>query len=92
MVARNPDWVQDRNYRKHYGLTLAQVQDMTAKQGGVCYVCQGPPDVRGSLHVDHNHRTGAIRKLLCTRCNAALGMVDDDPARLRALIAYLEEH
>jgi len=42
------------------------------------------------LVVDHDHSTGRVRKLLCNACNLAIGMVQEDPARLRALAAYLE--
>ncbi len=39
---------------------------------------------------DHDHRTDEFRGILCGNCNQALGLVDDDPARLRALADYLE--
>lgn len=41
------------------------------------------------LVLDHCHKTGKVRGVLCRACNLALGYVDDDPARLRALIDYL---
>jgi len=43
-------------------------------------------------HVDHCHKTQAVRGLLCGMCNLALGMVKDNPNRLRGLADYLEEH
>jgi hypothetical protein len=42
------------------------------------------------LNIDHDHQTGALRGVLCSRCNTALGMFGDDPAKLRAAAAYLE--
>lgn len=53
---------------------------------GVCEAC----GAEGSVHRDHNHKTGFIRGLLCAACNSALGFAHDDPARLAALIEYLK--
>ncbi len=59
---------------------------MLAAQHGVCAICQTAP----AIHVDHDHRTGQIRGLLCFRCNAALGQLADDPLVLRRAARYLE--
>ncbi|QOC59453.1 endonuclease VII [Microbacterium phage AnnaLie] len=53
----------------------------------VCAVC-GATHKR--FHVDHDHATGQVRGLLCGPCNQTLGLMQDDPARLRAAAAYLE--
>ena len=44
---------------------------LLAEQGGVCAICGNPPKTRG-LSIDHDHKTGAVRGLLCFRCNRAL--------------------
>jgi len=46
----------------------------------------------GAYHVDHDHLSGAIRGLLCHKCNAALGMVGDSIDHLLGLIQYLKTH
>ena len=72
-----------------YGLTLEAYQDLFARQGGVCAICGAPPGNR-ALAVDHDHGSGEVRGLLCTRCNVGIGGFRDDPELLAAAIAYLE--
>ena len=45
-----------------------------------------------SLHVDHDHRTGRIRGILCFRCNNAIGDLEDDPELLTRGAEYVLEH
>lgn len=83
--------------KTNYGLTVEQYAEMYAVQGGVCAVCRRPETIlrRGkvkSLEVDHNHETGQIRELLCGACNPALGLLKEDPLRIRALADYIERH
>ena len=44
--------------------------------------------IKGRLNVDHDHVTGQVRALLYLNCNAALGILRDDPQRIEALLAY----
>lgn len=66
--------VYDRNKRlmSLYGITLEQYEQMLTAQNGVCAICGRIPTGR-SLHVDHNHKTGEVRGLLCHSCNFAIG-------------------
>jgi len=89
-------------YRKaalkyNYGITLAEYEDILAAQNGACSICHGKEPAatkfgKKSLHVDHNHKTGAIRGLLCTNCNLALGNFKDNKQSLLRAIIYLEKH
>ena len=78
------------NLRIQYGLTVEQYDAMLETQGGVCAICGDLPSGK-ALHVDHNHKDGAIRGLLCNRCNRCLGLFKDDPAVIKAALDYLEE-
>lgn len=71
-----------------YGITEEQVEERLARQGGICLICLSAK----AVHVDHDHRTGVIRGLLCFSCNGALGQFADDPRRMRMAAAYLERH
>lgn len=83
--------ISDRksHLKRKYGITPEEYDTLLAQQGGVCGICGREPNRGISLHVDHDHATGAVRGLLCFRCNNALGDFDDDPVLLRAAAAYL---
>lgn len=69
--------------KRRYGLTAVEYRAL--KEAG-CAVC-------GSHErpcIDHDHKTGRVRAILCHNCNLALGHTKDDPDRLRALAEYLE--
>ena len=60
-------------------------------QGGVCAICGQNREVGGRrLAIDHDHKTKAIRGMLCTWCNQALGQLGEDPKLLRKAADYLE--
>ena len=71
-------------------------QDILSQQNFVCAICKNPEKVKHNrktislLAVDHDHETGKIRGLLCSRCNQGLGHFDDNPEKLRSGIKYLE--
>jgi hypothetical protein len=58
-----------RTWIKQYGLTLEDYDALLLEQSGVCAICQEPPSPTRRLAVDHDHKTNAVRGLLCTRCN-----------------------
>lgn len=84
--------------KKIYKITLDQYLDLEQLQAGLCAICQQPEanttakTKLGSLAVDHNHKTGKVRGLLCKGCNMALGNMKESPERLRAAAIYLETH
>lgn len=78
-----------------YGLTEKQYTELLDKQHGLCAICHQPETVTSfgkvrQLSVDHDHITGVVRGLLCTKCNQALGLLNDSVDRLRAAALYLE--
>lgn len=81
------------NIKKNYGLTQAQIDEMFKSQGGLCKICKGLPDVGRwkKLHIDHDHRTGKVRGLICMKCNHGLGSFADSIESLKSAIKYLEE-
>jgi hypothetical protein len=84
--------ISDRksHLKRKYGLTLEQYDAMLEAQGGVCAICRQPRPEERTLHVDHDHDTGAIRGLLCFTCNNALGDFRDEPELFHAAAEYLD--
>jgi len=76
----------------HYGITVEERERLLTLQGGHCAICpRKDSDIKGRrLHVDHCHKTKRVRGLLCTRCNLAIGQMEDDPDRLRRAADYIE--
>ena len=63
---------RDRYIRKKYGITEATYEAMFKKGGKKCWICQRPPKPGKKLNIDHDHRTGQVRGLLCFFCNKFL--------------------
>jgi len=78
-----------------YGVTPEAFAGMLESQLGGCAICAVPHQdgVKGKgLCVDHCHESGAVRGLLCRQCNSALGLLKDDPVKLRKAAEYLDEN
>lgn len=75
---------------KKYGITIEQYEKMEKSQKGVCAICKkSEPNKYKKLAVDHCHKTGKVRGLLCSKCNNGLGKFDDNVALLTKAIKYL---
>lgn len=79
----------DRDLKRAYGITSEDWARMYNSQGGQCAGCKNRLGFDRNTHVDHCHKTGRIRGLLCHGCNVALGRVEDSPETLRRLADYL---
>lgn len=78
---------------QRYLLTAAEYTAMFERQRGLCAICGNPQRGRITrLSVDHDHKTGKVRELLCSLCNRGLGWFRENPSTIQAAIAYLEKH
>lgn len=83
---------RDTMLRKKYGIGMNEWSQMFALQGSVCAICSAnTPGGRG-WQTDHNHRTGAVRAILCHNCNALLGHAKESPQVLLSAFRYLYLH
>jgi hypothetical protein len=81
------------NYKSKYGITIEDYDRMFEEQDGVCASC-GQPETKQSVKhfaVDHDHQTGAVRGLLCHRCNLALGVYEDKQL-MQGLQNYMDKY
>ena len=77
------------NLRKNFGLTHAEYEALHDKQNGVCAICEGLCSTGRRLAVDHNHMTGEIRGLLCSRCNRGIGLFKEQAKYLLKAAEYV---
>jgi hypothetical protein len=81
-----------RHIKRRYGIDPLWHGAMQAAQNHVCAICKTKNPYNKSLGVDHDHKTGAVRGLLCDKCNRGIGHFNDDRALLRAALDYLDNH
>lgn len=92
----NPKKQKEKNKRNfdRYGITEEQFNAMYEEQQGKCFICgiEAEASVKNTLFIDHCHKSGKVRKLLCHGCNCALGYFKDDPTVLRKAAEYVEQY
>ena len=80
------------NLKRMFGMSIEEYEEKLVSQSGGCKIC-GLTCVSGKrLAVDHDHKTGKIRDLLCNNCNIGLGKFQDNPELLMKAADYLKEH
>jgi hypothetical protein len=84
---------RDYQLAKKFKIGLSDYAAMLEGQGGCCKICgsdQPASNGKAEFCVDHDHRSGRVRGLLCNKCNIGLGAFKDSVDTLRRAIAYLE--
>jgi hypothetical protein len=89
---------------RRYGIALEHLEQMLRDQAGCCAICMRPwqncvsaKRVRHEvtflqhLCIDHDHRSGKVRGLLCNACNTAIGLFEEDLNRFQLAMAYLRK-
>ncbi len=75
-----------RNYLVKYGLTAEAYDRLVHAQSGACAICSASGK---KLVVDHDHRTGLVRGLLCHSCNMGIGQLGDNYLMVNRAAQYL---
>lgn len=89
----------DGYFKRKFSISLEEVRSMLATQNGLCanigcdkVISLNPSGDQGKAVVDHNHKTGKVRALMCVRCNSLLGHVENDFGVVRGLIDYINKY
>ena len=87
-VSSKPSKHREQKLKKRYGLTEEQYNTILAEQEGKCGICKR----YRRLSVDHDHKTGKNRGLLCSNCNSGLGLFEENQNVLTSAKQYLQKH
>jgi hypothetical protein len=77
------------NLTRRYGITVEYFNLLLEQQNNLCAICFKQPK---KLHIDHCHKSGKVRALLCSKCNTSLGLLNEDVQIFNNAIQYLEKH
>jgi hypothetical protein len=90
---KNRDRWIDQKLQKKFGITLQQYKTILDNQSGMCIICGRTPAENGKmLAVDHSHKTGKNRGLLCSSCNICIGFIEKNNLNPETIKLYLEKH
>ena len=92
IAKQDKDYLRDYKRMKQlekYGLTLLEYSSLLKKQKSVCAIC-GRRENKKNLAVDHDHKTGRVRGLLCFRCNFGLPFFSEDYDLFLKICNYLK--
>lgn len=91
--AKHLRMARNTQFKRRYGITIDQFEEMRLNQKCECGICGIDPYKLGEpLVVDHDHETGKVRELLCRQCNLAIGYARESIHTLQKAIKYLRTH
>ena len=82
-------YIRNQSLKQRYGINASEYDAMVVAQQSRCAICGVVPRV---LIVDHEHRSGKVRSLLCRKCNAGIGMLGDSSHLLESAADYIRSH
>lgn len=89
--SRDPNFGRNRALKQKFGLTVETRQRLLDEQDGKCAIClKLESDSKQRFVVDHCHKTGRIRGILCSKCNSAIGLLEENRQSILRAAAYLD--
>lgn len=90
---RNKEKLINQKLKRKFGMTFAEYKVRLDEQGNRCIICGRTPEENGKmLAVDHNHKTGKNRALLCSSCNICIGFIEKNALDTKKISEYLLKH
>lgn len=89
-VSAEYERIRLRKPMRIYGISKEEYFNLIEKYP-CCAIC-GKPPVKKALSIDHNHKTGKVRGLLCHSCNMGIGLLNEDTGIMYKTIQYINEH
>jgi len=90
---KSPKRKKHNNLKKKYGIGLDDYNKMFEMQKGCCAICGiHQSQTFKALSVDHDHKTGKIRELLCNSCNTSIGLLKENVSIFESAIEYLNKY
>jgi hypothetical protein len=90
---KNKDWFRKNHLKLKFGITLEDYNRLFDEQSGCCRICgTHQSQLKKTLSIDHCHKTGKIRALLCQKCNQGIGMFHEDLETMQSAIEYIKQH
>lgn len=88
-VEQNPEKDKSRRLYYKFGITLDDYERMLKEQSGLCAICNHVSDDGIQLCVDHNHKNGEVRGLLCRKCNSGIALLKESRELFESAMKYL---
>jgi len=88
----HPEAMLKADLKRHFGITVEEYKQMIVKQNGLCAICNQPEKNGNRISLDHDHKTGKNRELLCNNCNMGIGRLKESEEILLSAISYLKKH
>lgn len=95
-LSKTKEYRRNCQLLRNYNITLREYRELLKQQNNVCKICNKTNTKKFKnkitpLVVDHDHRTGKVRGLLCNKCNSALGYFKENLINLEKAIMYLKD-
>jgi len=86
--------IKNSRLKRIYNISIDEYNNILLTQNNRCAICKKPLDLQNPkhVHIDHDHKTGKVRGILCNKCNSAIGYLNDNIEYIKNALEYLEHN